>query len=160
MRKIIVAVCFLLVTAMSSVSVLHAVTSNRNDAELLKLDAERMKAISDNDMTAVGALLADDYVHVNANGQILSRSEYFPHHLDSHRKSYRAPDAKVTIRYYGDVAIMVGPQFNDQEGRGVQQYAVTIIWHRVGGSWKEVGAAYSPIPVACAVAHVRDICVK
>lgn len=160
MHKSIVAICFLLAATASSVSVLPAQSSHSNDAVLMTLDAQRMKAISDGDMNGVGALLADDYVHVNANGEILSRTVYFPHHLDSHRRSYRTSDAKVSIRYYGDIAVMVGPQFNDQVGRSVQQYAVTIIWHRVNGSWKEIEAQYSPIPMPCEAARANDICRK
>ena len=144
MRKIILGVCFLLVTAVSGAGVLYAQSPN---AELMKLDAQRMKAISDADMTAVGALLADDYIHVHAVGTIMNKSEYIANLEKSPRKSYRAPDAKVSIRVYGDIAIMVGPQFNQMPNGGDPvEYAVTVIWHKIGGSWKQVGAAYSPIP--------------
>jgi hypothetical protein len=161
MRRIIAEVCFLLVAVAFSVNSLYPQSANPNDALLMKLDAQRMKAISDGDMNGVGALLADDYIHVNADGQILPKSVYFPHHLDNHRKSYRAPDAKVSIRYYGDIAIMVGPQLNDQVNRGVHEYAVTIIWHKEkNGTWKEVGAAYSQVPVPCATARKNDLCRK
>lgn len=160
MRRFIVVISFLFVVGLTSVAVLHPQSPNPNDAVLMKLDAQRLKAISDGDMNAVGALLANDYIHVNADGQILPRSVYFPHHLDNHRNSWRPPDAKVSIRYYGDIAIMVGPQLNDQVNRGVHEYAVTIIWHKVNGTWKEVGAAYSQVPVPCATARKNDLCRK
>jgi hypothetical protein len=159
--KIIAAVCFLIVAAVSGISFLHAQSPNPNDAVLEKLDAQRMKAISDNDLGTVRALLADDYMHVNAVGQIMSLSDYFPHRLDSRRKSYRAPDAKVSIHYYGDIAIMVGHQFNDQVGKGMEEFAVTTIWHRVGDdSWKEVHETYAAVAKPCAAALPRQLCIK
>ena len=143
MRKIILGVCFLLVTAVSGTGVLYGQDPT---AELMKLDAQRMKGISDVDMPAVGALLADDYIHVHAVGAIMGKSDYMAGLVKSPRKAYRAPDAKVSVRVYGDIAIMVGPQFNESANGEVNEFAVTLIWHKVGGSWKQVGAAYSPIP--------------
>ena len=115
-------------------------------AELRKLDEQRLKAISDADMTAVAALLADDYIHSHAVGTIQNKTDYVANLGRNPRKSYRAPDAKVATRVYGDIAVMVGPQFNKRGEGQPSHYAVTLVWRKIGGSWKQVSAAYSPIP--------------
>ena len=81
-------------------------------SDLRKLDEQRLKAISDADMTAVGTLLADDYVHVHSSGLVQNKAEYLANLAKSPRKAYRAPNASVSIRVYGEIAVMVGPQFN------------------------------------------------
>jgi hypothetical protein len=143
MRRLALGVGLLVVATLTGAGVSYAQDPT---AELKKLDALRMKGISDADMTAVGALLADDYVHVHAVGTVMNKQEYIDNLSKSPRKSYRTPDAKVSIRMYGEIAVMVGPQFNKAGDREPQQYTVTLIWRKMGGSWKQVGAAYSPIP--------------
>jgi len=143
MRKIILGVCFVIVAAMTGAGLLHA---QDPVSELKKLDEQRMRSISDADMTAVAALLSDDYVHVHANGQIMNKSEYLAFLEKNPRKSYRAPDAQLIIHVYGDTATMVGVQMNKTEKGEPTPFTLTLIWHKAGGSWKQVGAAYTPVP--------------
>jgi ketosteroid isomerase-like protein len=143
MRKIIFGVCFLVIAVMTSASVLHA---QDPVAELKKLDEQRLKGISDGNMAAVGALLSDDYVHVHANGQIMNKSEYLAFLAKSPRKSYRAPDANVITHVFGNVALMVGPQVNKTEKGEPTVFTLTLVWHKVGRNWIQVGAAYTPVP--------------
>lgn len=143
MRKIALGVCFLSITALIGAASLRA---QNPVAELKKLDEQRMKAISDADMTAVGGLISEDYVHVHANGQIMNKSEYLAFLQKNPRRSYRAPDAEVITHVYGDIAVMVGPQINKTEKGEPTVFTLTLVWRKVGGSWKQVGAAYTPVP--------------
>ena len=86
MRKIILGVCILAITVLAGVRSLPA-----QDAvsELKKLDEQRMKSINDGDIAAVGALLADDYVHVHNTGEVNNKAQYLAF-LQAHpRKSSR-----------------------------------------------------------------------
>ena len=143
MRKIIFGVFFLAIMALPGVGVLRAQDAT---AELRKLDEQRMKAISDGDMTAVGALIADDYVHVHADGSIMNKAGYLAFLEKSPRKSYRTPDAQVITHVYGDTAIMVGTQMNKTEKGEPTPFTLTLVWHKTGGTWKQVGAAYTSVP--------------
>ena len=73
MRKIVLGVCILAITVLAGVRSLPA-----QDAvsELKKLDEQRMKSINDGDIAAVGALLADDYVHVHNTGEVNNKAQY------------------------------------------------------------------------------------
>jgi ketosteroid isomerase-like protein len=143
MRKIILGFCILAIAALPGAAVLRA---QNPIAELKKLDEQRMKSISEADMTAVGALIADDYVHVHANGQVMNKSGYLAFLEKNPRKSWRAPDANVITHVYGDIALMVGPQINKAEMGEQTAFTLTLIWRKVDGSWKQVGAAYTPVP--------------
>ena len=143
MRKIILGFCILAIAALPGAAVLRA---QNPIAELKKLDEQRMKSISEADMTAVGALIADDYVHVHANGQVMNKSEYLAFLEKNPRKSYREPDAPLVIHVYGDTAIMVGTQMNKTEKGQPTPFTLTLVWHKSGGTWKQVGAAYTPVP--------------
>jgi ketosteroid isomerase-like protein len=143
MRKIFLGICFLAIAALPGAAALYA---QNLSAELKKLDEQRMKSISDADIAAVGELIADDYVHVHANGQVMNKSEYLEFLEKNPRKSWRAPDANVITHVYGDIALMVGPQINKTEKGEPTAFTLTLVWRKIGGSWKQVGAAYTPIP--------------
>ncbi len=143
MRKIIFGFCFLAIMALPGAGVLPAQDAT---AVLKKLDEQRMMSISAADMAAVGALISDDYVHVHATGQIMTKSEYLAFLEKNPRKSYREPDAPLVIHVYGDTAIMVGTQMNKTEKGQPTPFTLTLVWHKAGGAWKQVGAAYTPVP--------------
>jgi ketosteroid isomerase-like protein len=143
MRKIIFSVCILAITALSGA---RAVCAQNPVAELKKADEQRMKAISDGDLAAVGALLADDYVHVHNTGEVNNKSQYLEFLRTHPRKSSRAPDANVIIHVYGDVAVMVGPQINNADSANPTAFTLNIVWRKIGGTWKQVAAQYTSLP--------------
>jgi ketosteroid isomerase-like protein len=143
MRKILFGVCILAVAVMTGVRTLSA-----QDAvsELKKADEQRMKAISDGDIAAVGALLADDYVHVHNTGEVNNKAQYLTFLQTHPRKSSRAPDAKVITHVYGNVAVMVGPQINNADSDHPTAFTLTLVWRKEGGIWKQVAAQYTSLP--------------
>jgi ketosteroid isomerase-like protein len=143
MRKIIFSVCILAIAALSGA---RAVYAQSPAAELKKADEQRMKAISDGDLAAVGALLADDYVHVHNTGEVNNKSQYLEFLRTHPRKSSRAPDADVITHVYGDVAVMVGPQINNADSASPTAFTLTIVWRKIGGTWKQVSAQYTSLP--------------
>jgi ketosteroid isomerase-like protein len=142
MRKIIRGICFLAVVFLSGAGALHA---QNTVAQLRKLDEQRMKAISDGDIDAVSALIADDYIHVHATGEVMDKAGYLVYLQKNPRKSWRAPDAKVITHVYGDIAVMVGTQLN-HSANGDSAFTLTLVWRKMGGTWKQVDAAYTALP--------------
>lgn len=78
-----------------------------NRAEIIRLENERCRALVARDFPALKALLADDLVHVHANGKIDSQSDYLltveeaMNFLSVERRDLR-------VRTYGDTAIATG----------------------------------------------------
>jgi ketosteroid isomerase-like protein len=143
MRKIILGVCILAITSLAGACPAYA---QNPLAELQKADEQRMKAISDGDLAAVGALLADDYVHVHNTGEVNNKSQYLAFLQTHPRKSSRAPDANVITHVYGDVAVMVGPQINNADSANPTAFTLTIVWRKIAGAWKQVAVQYTSLP--------------
>lgn len=143
MRKLILGLCILAIAALAGIRPAYA---QNPLAELKKADEQRMKAISDGDLAAVGALLADDYVHVHNTGEVNDKSQYLAFLQTHPRKSSRAPDANVITHVYGDVAVMVGPQINNADSPNPTAFTLTIVWRKMGGAWKQVSAQYTSLP--------------
>ncbi len=90
------------------------------------------------------ALIADDYIHVHATGEVMDK----PGCLSISSKipgTAGAPDAKVITHVYGDIAVMVGTQLN-HNAKGDSAFTLTLVWRKVGGTWKQVDAAYTALP--------------
>ncbi|MDX3911695.1 MAG: nuclear transport factor 2 family protein [Sphingobium sp.] len=101
---------------------------------ILALEQRRCAAINAQDIEEVGAVLADDYQHIHASGQIDDRETY----INSLKKAPRHSErGELNVRVYGDVAVVVGDQINTFDGRQstlvVQQIAVAH-----GGNWQFV----------------------
>lgn len=143
MRKTLLGVGLLAIAALAGFSALSAQNAAQ---ELKKADEQRMQAISDGNIAAVGALLADDYVHVHNTGEMNNKSEYLAFLQTHPRKSSRAPDAKVITHVYGDLAVMVGPQINNADTDHPTAFTLTLVWRKIGGSWKQVAAQYTSLP--------------
>ena len=103
-------------------------------AELKKLEQERCQAISKPDLTALGNLLADDYLHVHTSAATMDKSTYLKSLGNSPRNTYRGDD--VTVRVYGDVAVMNGTQFNKSPKGDILEMFITQAWVKKSGTWK------------------------
>lgn len=143
MRRIILGVCILAITVLTGV---RALSAEDPVSELKKADEQRMKAISDGDLTAVGALLADDYVHVHNTGEVNNKAQYLAFLQTHPRKSSRAPDANVITHVYGNIAVMVGPQINNADSDHPTAFTLTLVWRKIGGTWKQAAAQYTSLP--------------
>jgi hypothetical protein len=85
-----------------------------NDIDaLLKLEARRCAAIGSGDGAALETMLSDDYTHVHGAGNIDDR-QGFIHGILSHPRTVRR--GKISVRLYGEVAILLGEQVNQRGG--------------------------------------------
>lgn len=130
MRGLIVGACGMMIALTAQTA--HA----QPVAELLKLDQERCKAITDSNWTRYSELMADDLVHIHATGRIENKTQVLEGMKKSPRATYRG--GEITVRVYGDTAVMVGSQFNKVGTQQPTESAVTQVWVRRAGNWKQV----------------------
>jgi ketosteroid isomerase-like protein len=105
-------------------------------AELLKLEQERCRAISEQDWPALTALIASPYSHVHATGRTEDRDVYLAGIQGRPRKTTRG---ELEVRVYGDAAVMTGPMTNHMEspaGTTLMETVATQTWVREHGTWK------------------------
>jgi hypothetical protein len=108
--------------------------------EVLALEAERCRAISDEDWPALEALLADDLTHTHLTGITQDKATYLAHVRRNPRRTTRGD---LTVRIYGDVAVVVGPQVNVLD-EGFEQPSVGLqVWVRRPPAWELVASGSS-----------------
>ena len=112
-------------------------------AGVLDLEAQRCRAISEQDWDALAGLLADELTHTHITGVTQDKPTYLEHVRKNPRRTERR-DPKV--RVYGDAAVVTGPQINVVEADGVTTEVTSEslqVWARNAGSWRLVASASS-----------------
>lgn len=109
--------------------------------DILALEKQRCEALTAGDVAALGALMADDLVHVHGNGHMDGKSDYLKG-VETKYIFHRIERGDLNIRFHGDVAIVVGPLDQTVEVRGIDKRneikALTSqTWVRNGASWKQ-----------------------
>jgi hypothetical protein len=109
-------------------------------ADLIALEAERCRAISELDMPVLEKILADDLTHTHVTGHTEDKATYLAGLSGRPRKTTRGD---LFVRRYGDVAVMTGALINEFPGdRGNAAARLEIqalqVWLLAGGTWQMV----------------------
>ncbi len=123
-------------------------TTQNDENDLLQLEERRAAAMNAADPEALLALLHDDHVHVMANGMVTDKQGA----AASLRSIPRTVEIRVpTVRIYGDIAVMTGPQVNHEHINGQPmtiELFVTRVARRVDGTWKFSSMQATRLPSA------------
>lgn len=109
--------------------------------EILQLEISRCTALTSGDLAALGALLAEDYVHVHGDGHLDGKTDYLSG-VESKYKFHRIDRGELTVRSYGDVVVVIGPLSQAVSVNGVDKVnevkaIATQIWMRDGDGWRQ-----------------------
>lgn len=109
--------------------------------EILALEARRIAALTSGDVASLGALMADDLVHVHGNGHLDGKEAYL-HGVETKYKFHHIERGDLSIRSYGDVVVVVGPLSQTVSVNGIDKLneisaVTTQTWTRTGDSWKQ-----------------------
>lgn len=114
--------------------------------DLQALEAARCAAISAGDVEALKALLADDYTHVHLTGRLDDRDGHLRAVVASPRQVLRHD---LTIRQYGDLAVLTGRQTNRTTAADGTVSDVHAVCQQVAvrhsGAWRFVSVHLTPI---------------
>jgi hypothetical protein len=101
--------------------------------ELLELEAERCRALSEQDWDTLERLLPDDLTHTHMNGRTEDRATY----LEGVKRSPRTVRREnLSVRLFGDVGVMTGRMINSRNGEDVEA-SVLQVWVRRDGQWQQ-----------------------
>lgn len=114
-------------------------TATPETAALMACEEARCAALLAADATTLEALLAEDLIHIHLTGNADDKAAY----MAGMRGAYRFHSltrGALTIRLYGDVAVMTGPLAQQLEivatGQMLDVKAMsTQVWRREGGRW-------------------------
>ncbi len=110
-----------------------------DEAEIRSAENERIAALLAGDGSKLAALLADDLVHVHANGLQDNKDSYLAT-VTTKLEFLKLERPELTIRLVGDVAIVTGPfdqtmRIRDSGAVLEMQGILTQVWVKQGGNW-------------------------
>ncbi|WP_447750129.1 nuclear transport factor 2 family protein [Pseudomonas nicosulfuronedens] len=108
---------------------------------LLNLEAERQRALVEEDHTRLDELFADELLYVHTTGLVQDKAQYLVY--ARHAVRYLAVErGELTVRLFGDgLALMSGPQCNLLQKRGggepvrAEGFA-TQLWVKEDAGWR------------------------
>jgi hypothetical protein len=115
-------------------------------AELTRLEQERCRALSQQDWSALEALLSEDYTHTHTTGRVEDKPTYMQGMKERPRETFRGD---LRVRVYGDTAVMQGLQTNKTQRGGetsLMESQVIQVWVRQGNAWKLVATQNTRMP--------------
>ena len=111
------------------------------EQELIAREAERRRALVEDDMAALADLLDDELVHVHATGNVHGKPDVL-NHAGNVLRFLDVARGPLRIRSLGpDAAVMTGPMTNTVRRRGhddesvVVEAFVTQVWLRRNAQW-------------------------
>lgn len=108
---------------------------------ILARETQRCQAISNQRWDELASILTDDLTHVHMPGRQEDKATYLAGVKNNPRTVTRKD---LTVRVYGDTAIMTGAMTNAREGR--EDHArVTQVWIRKDGEWYQAAFQASRI---------------
>lgn len=110
--------------------------------EITRLESERCRALVDGDLTALSALVADDLVHIHANGKVDDKSAYLALVRDG-IAFLSARREKLDVRVFGDIAVATGAlaqaiMLSGTTQRQDMNIMTTQVWRLNQGVWQQV----------------------
>ena len=121
-------------------------TTDNADAEqqILQLEKEGREATLKNDVEANDRLLADNWININPDGSITTKARLMELLKTSPFKIMSIENDEVTVRVYGEAAVVTGRSTSKRAGQGseivTRQVRFTRVYARRQGRWQVVSA--------------------
>jgi len=134
--------------ALTLISVSLAVAEDTPDQVFRDLENRISHAVMTKDTAEMNRLFASDYTSVGVSGKIRSRAEVIEAYSSGKLAIATAQTGKITVRQYGDMAIVVGLiTVSGKEGSTdiSGQYAFTRVYKRDAGKWLAVSFQATPV---------------
>ena len=101
----------------------------------------------------IGALLADDLVHIGFEGQLAGKAEYMSFFKGGAWRYLKYEPSNVAVKVFGDAAVVTGRvdriiMIKDRETRGA--FAFTHVWCRKSDQWLLSSSHVTTVPSAAA----------
>ncbi len=151
MRVLVVVTASLLVAALPFASAQnrqHREHKHVERAQIIAIEHEWQKAALADDIPAMDKLLSDDYLGINAGGEVLTKTQQLDHMRDGKFKLTKLDVTDTRIKLVGNIAIVtclaeVEGTSDDEALHGAYRY--TRIYQRLaGGVWRITNFEVTP----------------
>jgi ketosteroid isomerase-like protein len=148
-RIVVAAACGLaLVTAAPARAQMGATASV--EEQIKKMERDRAAAVVKADVATLEGLTADDYILINANGEVSNKAETMNNIKTGVIKLSANEVSDMKVRVYGDTAIVTGKStakgtIGGRELTGPVMF--TRVYVKKDGKWKSVAFQQTPVIV-------------
>ncbi len=140
--KLILVIGLLTITATSialgQVKNTKAATNDEVELEIRQVEDKRREALLRSDTTALDQIFADDYIVTNQFGQVQTKAQMMSALKSGALKFESVVEDEVSVRVYGDAALVTGRATSKHEGRDTTQVRFTRVYVKRQGRWQAV----------------------
>jgi uncharacterized protein (TIGR02246 family) len=129
-----------MIFAVALLSVILA-TTDADAKAVADLDTRYQAAVAHNDATAMGTLLADDFVLVTGKGTAYSKADLLKEAISNSATYEHQEDSERTVRVYGDTAVVTAKLWAKGTSSGKPfDYRLWFsdVWVRSASGWRYV----------------------
>jgi ketosteroid isomerase-like protein len=113
--------------------------SNEMEEELLKVEKEFEQAIVSNDLEGIGRIVADDWIIIDPNGDIIDRTRFFEVIKSGALTHEMMESGNFRVRVYEDSAVVTGLTRSKGKFMGQEfttQERATDVFVKRDGRWQ------------------------
>jgi ketosteroid isomerase-like protein len=118
--------------------------------QIKKMEKDRAVAVVKGDVAVLEGLTSDDYVLINANGQLSDKAQTMSNIKSGNIKLTANEVSDMKVRVYGDTAVVTGKSnakgtIGGREVKGPMMF--TRVYVKKNGKWQSVAFQQTPILV-------------
>lgn len=140
--KLILVIGLLTITA-TSIAIgqgkdANASANSKADQEIRQVEDKRREALLRSDTATLDLIFADEYLVTNQFGQLQTKAQMMSALRSGTLKFESVVEDDVSVRVYGDVAVLTGRSTSKHEGRETVQSRFTRVYVKRQGRWQAV----------------------
>ena len=116
--------------------------------QIKKMEKDRAAAVVKADVATLEGLTSDDYILINANGQVSNKAETMSMIKTGKIKLTSNEVSDMTVRVYGDTAVVTGKSTAKGSINGIElkgPVMFTRVYVKKNGKWQSVAFQQTPI---------------
>jgi ketosteroid isomerase-like protein len=146
--RVVVAAVFGVATLTAAPARAQGAATAGVEEQIKKMEKDRAAAVVKADVATLEGLTSDDYVLINANGQVSNKAETMSMIKTGKIKLTANEVSDLKVRVYGDTAVVTGKSTAKGSINGVElkgPVMFTRVYVKKSGKWQSVAFQQTPI---------------
>jgi len=146
--RVVVAAAFGLATLIAAPARAQMGAASSVADQIKKMEKDRAAAVVKADVATLEGLTSDDYILINANGQVSNKAETMNNIKTGVIKLTSNEVSDMTVRVYGDTAVVTGKSTAKGTIGGIAlkgPVMFTRVYVKKNGKWQSVAFQQTPI---------------
>lgn len=146
--RVVVAAVFGVATLTAAPARAQGAATASVEEQIKKMEKDRAAAVVKADVATLDGLTSDDYVLINANGQVSNKAETMSSIKTGKIKLTANDVSDMKVRVYGDTAVVTGKSTAKGSINGIElkgPVMFTRVYVKKSGKWQSVAFQQTPI---------------